>query len=701
ANNPQSKRVFDLAVQLEGTIRSHGVHAAGVVIAPDELVKFAPLEMAQKGVVATQYSMGPVEELGLLKMDFLGLSNLTTINNAQRIIKKVYGDDIDLGKLALNDQDTFKLLQAGDTTGVFQLESSGMKRYLKELKPTVFEDIVAMVALYRPGPMQWIDDFIARKNGQKQIEYLHPAMENALKTTYGVIIYQEQVMQISKEMCGFTGGQADTLRKAIGKKNPETLKKLKADFIEGAIKTVGADRNLMDKFWAQLEDFAAYCFNKAHAACYGLISYQTAYLKAHYPAAYMAALMTSDYDDTDRLAIEITECKHMGIEVLPPDVNQSFLEFAVVPGSQQIRFGLQAVKNVGTAAVEEILRARQEGGNFNSLEEFLALVNNRVVNRKALESLIKAGAFDQLSDRSLMLGNLDAITGFSSRLQRQADSGQTDLFADGLEVAVVTPSLVLDPAVPQFNLSEQLQWERELLGLYLSQHPLSSYQDFLREQAIPLGALLAQHDGKSVTVAGAITELREIVTKTGQKMAFIKLADMTHELELILFPGAYQQTVGIWQRDKVVLVRGRVNARDRDGNPSDEVKVMVNDAREVTLEQALAYQATGKDAKVPKPSAAKAKKAAKSAGRSDQDGPQASLPTMERLYIRLDNSNDQILLLSLKQAIDQQPGDTEVVLVLGQADDRQIVKLPTKTEPTAKLIKELSQLVGADKVKLQ
>ncbi|MAU33520.1 DNA polymerase III subunit alpha, partial [Candidatus Saccharibacteria bacterium] len=293
-NSPTARRVFDYAMRLEGTIRSHGVHAAGVVIAPDDIVKFAPVEMSQKGVVATQYPMGPVEELGLLKMDFLGLSNLSIINNALRIIKKVYKNDINLSEIPLNDTPTYELFQRGDTTGVFQLESAGMKRYLRELKPTVFEDIVAMVALYRPGPMQFIDDFIKRKHGEREITYMHPKMKDALENTYGVLVYQEQVMQISKDLAGFTGGEADTLRKAIGKKLVDVMAKMKERFIEGSMEHSGAKRADMEVFWKQLEDFAAYCFNKSHAACYGLISYWTAYLKAHYPEAFMAALMTSD-----------------------------------------------------------------------------------------------------------------------------------------------------------------------------------------------------------------------------------------------------------------------------------------------------------------------------------------------------------------------------------------------------------------------
>ncbi|HEY1064335.1 MAG TPA: DNA polymerase III subunit alpha, partial [Candidatus Saccharimonadales bacterium] len=319
--NEESHRVFDLAVRVEGTIRSHGVHAAGVVIAPDSIVKFAPLEMAQKGVVATQYPKDPVEELGLLKMDFLGLSNLTVINNTLRIIRKVYGKEIDINSLPLDDELTYKLLQRGDTTGVFQFESSGMKRYLRELKATEFDDVIAMGALYRPGPLSagLTDSFIKRKNGLEDISYAHPLMKGALETTFGVLVYQEQVMRISRDVCGFTGGEADTLRKAIGKKKKDVMEKMRVKFIEGAVAN-DVPRPVIEKFWKDLLGFADYCFNKSHSACYGMISYQTAYLKAHYPAAFMAALMTSDYDDTDRLAIEITECKKMGIKVLPPDV---------------------------------------------------------------------------------------------------------------------------------------------------------------------------------------------------------------------------------------------------------------------------------------------------------------------------------------------------------------------------------------------
>lgn len=702
--NEISARVFDLATRVEGTIRSHGVHAAGVVIAPDDIVKFAPLEMAQKGVVATQYPKDPIEELGLLKMDFLGLSNLTIIKNTLRIIRRVYGKEIDINTIPLDDEASYALFQRGDTTGVFQLESAGMKRYLKELKPTTFEDIVAMVALYRPGPMQFIDDFIARKHGERDITYPHPSMKNSLENTYGVLVYQEQVMQISKEVCGFTGGEADTLRKAIGKKKIDIMRKMRERMIGGAQEVSGIQPAIMEKFWKQLEDFAAYCFNKSHAACYGLIAYQTAYLKAHYPAAFMAALMTSDYDDTDRLAIEITECNKMGIKVLAPDVNESFVEFAVVPDAKDpdnrfapVRFGMNAIKNVGTGAVEEILRARDENGHFDDLEQFLSTVNPRIVNRKAMESLIKAGAFDRFGDRSKLLHNLDTMLAYAQRLQKEANSGQVDLFGSASDdVMIERAKLELQPPAVQHDTREQLLWERELLGLYLSQHPLELFETYLDEQCTPFRELKPEHDGRVVSVGGSITEVREIVTKTGKKMAFVKLEDRSGEMEAILFPSALQETAGIWERDKVVLIRGRVNAKDRDGNISSEAKVVVDDAREITVQQATGYQPTGRKPKVPKPNT-KLKSAMPGPGaKAANDSPKEA-----KLYIRLENSQDQTTLTSLKETLDAFKGGTEVVLVLGLGDARQAIKLPMGVDRDSDAVFRLRELVGADNVRLQ
>ncbi|HEY5549927.1 MAG TPA: DNA polymerase III subunit alpha [Candidatus Saccharimonadales bacterium] len=667
AENGRARQVFDLAMRLEGTIRSHGVHAAGVVIAPDEIVNFVPLEVAQSGAIATQYSMFPIEDLGLLKMDFLGLSNLTIIKNTLRIVKKVYGKNIDIGEIPLDDKKTFELLQKGETTGVFQLESAGMKRYLKQLKPTVFEDIIAMVALYRPGPMQWIEDFIARKHGQRQIEYLHPAMKSALENTYGVIVYQEQVMQISMEMCGFSGGHADTLRYAIGKKNPIVMAKLKKDFIEGGIKTVGADRKMMERFWRQLEEFAAYCFNKVHSACYGLIAYQTAYLKAHYPAAFMAALMTSDYDNIDRLAIEITECKHMGIEVLPPDINESFHEFAVVPGKNQIRFGLDAIKNVGHGTVEEILLAREKlGGKFKSIEDFSRHVNAHIVNRKALESLIKSGTIDSLGDRSRLLNNVENILSLAQRLGKETLSGQVDLFGGGGDDSATSLKMRWDEEAVPYSQNIQLSWERELLGLYLSQHPLDDYADVLDQQAKPIGSLEAEMDGREVTVGGSITSTREITTKNGSKMAFAKIADLSGEIELIVFPRFYEAKPHLWIRDNVVLAKGRLTTRDRDNSETDDWKVIVEEARILTPEDA----AKGTDSK------------------GDNND------STQRLFIRLENSSDQPLLMNLKDKLDSFQGDTEVVIVTGNPEAKQAIKLPQTISVNEESLRALAAIFG-------
>ena len=707
--NETSKAVIDMAISLEGTVRSHGVHACGVVIAPTSLVNYVPLEMAQKGVVAAQFPMGQIEELGLLKMDFLGLSNLTIMKNTLRIIKRVHGVDIDLSTIPLDDEKTFALLGRGDTTGVFQFESSGMKRYLRELKPTEFNDVIAMGALYRPGPLSagLTDSFIHRKNGLEDVIYAHPLMKNALANTYGVLVYQEQVMQISRDVCGFTGGEADTLRKAIGKKKLDVMQKMQIKFIDGAVAN-GVPRAVIEKFWKDLLGFADYCFNKSHSACYGLISYQTAYLKAHYPGAFMAALMTSDYDDTDRLAIEIAECKKMRMDVMNPDVNESFGEFAVVKGTNQIRFGMNAIKNVGSGAVDEIIRVREENGKFDSLEDFISSVNTRVCNRKALESLIKAGGFDRFGDRSTLLHNLEMIVAYGQRLQKERASGQTDLFGNLVDETVITkPTLKLDPAPVKIGLRELLSWERELLGLYLSQQPLEAFSTLLAEQTVPINTLKPEHDGKAVTVGGVVLESREILTKKGQKMAFVKLEDEFGDTELILFPSTYQQTIGLWERDRIVIVRGKINAKDRDGNMTDEVKILVDDGREVTHEQAAAYQGTGRkqrELKVAKRkgSALATAVAAAKADRVAEKVVAASDPSKpSRVYIRLIKSDDHEMLQNLKMTIDDQQGESEVVLVLGPDTAKQAIKLPTRMSSDAVALERLQALVGASNVVLQ
>jgi len=690
-NNPTATRVFDLAIRLEGTIRSHGVHAAGVVIAPDDIVKFVPLEKAQKGVVATQYSMNPVEELGLLKMDFLGLSNLTVINNALRIIKRVNGLSIDITTIPLDDKKTYEMLQRGETTGIFQFESSGMKRYLKELRPTEFSDLIAMGALYRPGPLGagLTDSFVKRKNGQEKVVYAHEKFKDALGSTFGVLVYQEQVMRISRDVCGFTGGDADTLRKAIGKKKRDVMIKMKKQFIEGGVEFGGVPKSVMEKFWEDLMGFADYAFNKSHSSCYGLISYQTAYLKAHYPSAFMAALMTSDYDDIDRLTIEMNECQHIGIEVLPPDINESFVEFAVVPGKEQIRFGMSAIKNVGVGAVEEILRVRTSGP-FVSLEDFFTRVSSRSVNRKTVESLIKTGGFDRFATRSQLLNNIDIVLAYSQKKQKEQDSGQVDLFGNSQEQEILVESeIILSSEDTKYTEQDYLLWERELMGLYLSDHPLGAYEAFLREKTHPIKDISKDDDGKKASIGGIINGIRVIQTKKGDNMAFVQMSDSSGDIELILFPSTYEQTAWLWEQDKVVLVEGTVNAKDRDGQIVDDVKINVSSAREVILDEAKAYKETGKfvksikEKKSPKPK--EAKKVTK---------------IISRLYIRIDSTEDAGQLVLLKKHIDSFQGTTEVVLVVGPADNKQVIRIPDKTSKDNDSIDELIKLFGAENVKL-
>lgn len=699
-SNPTAKRVLDFAMRLEGTIRSHGVHAAGVVIAPDDIVKFAPVEMSQKGVVATQYPMGPIEELGLLKMDFLGLSNLTTINNTLRIIKKVFKNEINLSEIPLDDMETFELLQRGDTTGVFQLESAGMKRYLRELKPTVFDDIVAMVALYRPGPMQFIDDFIKRKHGEREISYFHSKMEGALQSTYGVLVYQEQVMQISKDLSGFTGGEADTLRKAIGKKNMEMMAKMKTRFIDGAVEQSNAKKDDMEKFWKQLEDFAAYCFNKSHAACYGLIAYWTAYLKAHYPEAFMAALMTSDQGDTDRLAIEINECKHMGIKVLSPDVNESFVEFAVVPGKKEIRFGMAAVKGVGTAVVEEILRARQDG-KFTSVEDFAKRVSTSRVNKKAWDSLIKTGAFDAMADRSDLLFNLETIQGFASKLQKEALSGQTDLFGNIDGFASVHPTMSLQQAPVRHTDKERLTWERELLGLYISAHPLDNYDAYFEEQTIPLSEMTSDLDGKSLTIGGLISAVRTIVTKSGTKMAFVRLEDKYSEAEVIVFPNLFEQIGAQLIQDTVIRATGKAAAKDRDGNVTSDVKMIADTIEIISDDDLRTYESNGKKMTRPKGRVTAVRSSSKSSSNTSS-APKttyapAAVETLKKLYIHIKNPDDQDSLLKLKQTCSLFPGLSDIVLVLGE-DKKSAIKMPFRVDGSDELVGRLVKILGEDAV---
>ncbi len=714
ATNPTAKEVLDFASRLEGTIRNHGVHACGVIIAPDELDKFLPLEVSAKGPIAAQFPMGQVEEMGLLKMDFLGLSNLSVINNALRMIRKVYKEDVDLVHLPLDDPETYALLQRAETTGVFQLESAGMKRYLRDLKASTFEDIIAMVALYRPGPMQFIDSFIRRKHGEEPITYLHPGLENSLKNTYGIMIYQEQFMQISKEWCGFTGGQADTLRKAVGKKKVDLMNKVKPEFIKGAVEVGGATEEIAEKFWDQLLDFANYCFNKSHAACYGLVAYWTAYLKAHYPDAFMAALMTADMRWTDRLAIEITECKRMGIQVLGPDINQSYGDFGIVGGKKTIRFGLSGIKSMGKALVEEyVIPERDKNGPFKSVCDFAARVNSNKFNKKSWEAAIKTGAFDSFNDRGDLLFNLEQIQAYGAKRQKDAASGQTDLFG-AMGDAGIVPEPEIKPAPAAVPEKDRLLWERDLMGLYISSHPLDAYENYLAENTHDFSALTQENDGKVLTIGGIISDARTIMTKSNTRMAFIKLENKIAEVEVIVFPKLYEECGANLVQDSILKITGRVNARDRDGNLSTDVKLIADSIEVIRDEVARNYQLTGKKLEVPAEAAPqRRRRAPRPTADQNKDGEEKPKPAMpvaatppkdhrnEKLYVLIENVNDTESLSQIRRLCELNPGVQEIVLVLKDKNGKRPLKLPFHVDVTDELTGGLKELLGEQCVKVQ
>jgi DNA polymerase-3 subunit alpha len=556
-----TKQLIDMARPLEGLVRQDSIHAAAVVIGDRDLSEYLPLQ--RKGVdepIVTQYAMGDVEALGLLKMDFLGLRNLDVIDEAVRLVNESTGDDLDMDELPLDDPKTFALLAKGDATGVFQFESGGMRDALRQVKPTEFDDLVALVALYRPGPMQNIPVYARRKNGLEPATYLDDRLKDILARTYGVTVYQEQNMQIAKSLAGFTPAEADDLRKAIGKKDARLMGSLKERFLEGCVGNA-VNRPTAELLWTENERSADYSFNKSHAACYALISYRTAYLKANFPAEYMAALISSVMDTKDKVPFYVAECSDMGIEVLPPDVNSSQRDFAVVEG--KIRFGLSAVKNVGENAVRAVLDARAAEGPFTSVWEFCERVDMQQVSSRVLDSLIRAGAFDSTGAprRGLIEVAEQAI---ASGRKSQADrlAGQGSIF--DLEPVTDTQTTTSYPPIPdvEFDQRELLQAERETLGLFVSSHPLADVRDQLRRKVdCGIRELVSRREGERVTVGGLVSSVRQHVTKKGDPMAFVLLEDLTGSTEVTIFTKAYSQARDLLVQDRVVIVKGRVDGR--------------------------------------------------------------------------------------------------------------------------------------------
>lgn len=714
--NPAAKEVLDYAIKLEGTVRSHGVHACGVVIAPDDLVKFLPLEVAKKRgangeeIVATQFPSTQVEELGLLKMDFLGLMNLSVMNNCLRMVKKVYGKNIDLYSLPLDDEAAYKLLQEARTTGVFQLESGGMKKYLKDLKASSFEDIIAMVALYRPGPMQFIDSFIRRKHGKEPITYLHPGLENALKSTYGIMIYQEQFMQISREWCGFTGGESDTLRKAVGKKKVKLMEELKPKFIKGAVEVGGATEEIAEEFWKQLLEFANYCFNKSHAACYALIAYWTAYLKAHYPDAFMAALMTSDMRDTDRLAIEMNECKSMGIDVLGPDINQSYSDFAIVGGENKIRFGLSAIKGMGKALIEEVvIPERDKNGPFKSVCDFASRVDSTKFNKKSWESAIKTGAFDSFGyHRSDLLFNLEQIQAYGSKLQKERANGQVSMFSMMGDSATI-PEPEMEECPAKASDKEQLFWERDLMGLYLSAHPLDKYDTYFNEQTHPYSYVSKDYVDRKIVLGGIVTNVKSVLTKAKQeKMAIITMESKTGSIEFPVFPKLFKENADHLYVDAFLKVTGVVDDRNMEGQHTEDVKFLPKEIMVISDEGLKGYKSTGE--KLPEPEEVKHRTFKK---RQVEEKPKEEEkpvirprnvglnPRDHKLYILIEDPEDTEKLTNIKKTCDLYPGLSPVVLVLKDGGEKKAMVMSFKIEASDELLEKIKSIVGEKAVVLK
>ncbi len=679
-NEPRVTQIIDLARCLEGVARHASVHAAGVVIADQDLREYVPIQhMKDESSYVTQYTMYDLEAIGLVKMDFLGLANLSIIERALDIIQATRDVTIVPAELPLDDAVTYQLLSRGESSGVFQLESDGMKRYLKELKPTEIGDIIAMVALYRPGPMELIPDYIAGKHGRKKVTYLHPKLEPILSETYGIAVYQEQIIQIARDLCGFSYGEADVLRKAIGKKIKELLLEQRKKWVEKGIEN-GIGKALAEKLFDFVEPFARYGFNKAHATSYGIIAYQTAYLKTHYPSQFMAAWLTSEQArDIEKVSFALNECERMGIEVLPPDVNESFADFGVVPNvahaTEPIRFGLGAIKNVGHGVADIIVTERKKNGPFPTLVQFLERVDHKVMNRKTLESLIQAGALDRFADRNQLMHGIDAILKYTSGLQTK-DQSQMGLFGDG-EAAEVAPLTL--PTAPPATKEQKLQWEKALLGIYLSEHPLARFRSAIGTLTTPINSLTAETVGQTVRLVGIITSAKTIITKSNQPMRFAKFEDTSGATEVVVFPSILSENPELWQTDRVVVVDGTVN--DKDGS----IKILANAA----WDTAGAPDMSALHLPRLQPSRAKS-----SAGRIKRE---VKLPEYQQmLHLTVPHGASPTILAQLKDIISNHPGDTPVTLHLPQNGGSKSILLHQKISANPTAQRQFKDLLGSD-----
>jgi len=581
----ESREVIDLAKQIEGRVRHLGVHAAGVVIAPEPLENYVPIQIDSKtGKYITQYEMHSVGEdgVGLLKFDFLGIKNLAILADAVKRVKKIRDIDIDIENIPWDDTLTFEMLARGETMGLFQLNGTGMTSFLKQLKPSTIHDINAMVALYRPGPMESIPQYIERKHNSALISFLDPRMEEILDRSYGVITYQDDVMMISIKLAGYSWLEADKLRKAMGKKIPEVMAAEKDKLFSGLIEK-GMSAPKAEELWKLIEPFAAYGFNKAHAASYGRVAYQTAYMKANYPVEYMSAVLTADSGDTERISDSIHECERMGIDVLPPDVNESFADFSVVPGTQTIRFGLTTIKNFGAGITEVIIDERKKNGHFTSMQDFLTRIHDRGLNKKSIEALVCTGAFDTFERRGQLYGNIDNMLAYNREQVAGKEANQDSLFGGMSEV----DNLTLYPCDP-VPTTQKLIWEKELLGVYVSGHPLDAHGTEVSKRP-KIEQIINGHQGTTVVTTGLIEQVKELLTKKGDRMAFVKLGDQTHSIEMVAFPECYEASKDLLVPGTCVAVKGKFNKRNDEpsilidklkmlSSPDSEQKILPTEA---------------------------------------------------------------------------------------------------------------------------
>lgn len=664
-SDPDGKRLLEIAKKLEGCARHASTHACGVVVTPESMDEYIPRQRSSQNEndIITQYEMHAVEDIGVLKIDFLGLKNLTIIENTLDILKKARGIEINMATIPLDDKESFKLFQRAETTGVFQLESSGMKRYLKLLRPTELEDIIAMVSLYRPGPMEFIPHYIDAKHGRRDVVYLDPRMKPILQKTFGIIVYQEQVMEIARVLSGFSYSEADVLRKAVGKKIASLLQEQEEKIISGMVKN-GIKKDVAQQIWDFVLPFARYGFNRSHAACYAMIAYQTAYLKAHYPAEFMASLLTADYGNSDRIAIEVEECRQMGLEVMAPDINESFSTFTVVydsldvrqdKQSKKIRFGLSAVKNLGENIIREVIKERKENGQFKTLEDFLSRVKCKDLNKKSLEAMIKAGVVDSLGERSKLLYNIDKILVFIKNINQEIDSKQSSLF-DNSAVISILPKLNLDP-ITSADDKQKLKWEKEFLGLYVSAHPLTEFGPRLRQKVRSLEDLA---NGKNVEaervyqVAGVITKSKKIITKKGEAMLFVRIEDVSNGMEVLVFPSILKSDPELWQEDKVILMNCKLS--DKDG----ENKLICNQAKEINMENlAVVFQEMEKLANTP----LKSLNGFRRFGKKAEAKPKAEVLISGRAFVLLPPIIKNETSEQLKVIFNNHPGKYKVFLV--------------------------------------